>query len=533
MKNSSKATLAVAPLLLLLTEPSSALVQNGQNVITGMTSTWPLGVLLDGPNFASNGEIRVRTSGRNARVARPWSMTPLQPSASVPNYGTVHKVTLGGVEYELGIDAHSTGNAVLPRFEGQNRPFDGSPDPSAWFAICTSLEHDDDGISGSRFQSQATEVVGYYFEESNSLNPTFPGNAFRELTRKALGTNGHADDYVRALDFGVGSVSYNDPQLPNWNPAVPRFYYFSVSPATVAALGAQPIIAATSTSLPHPAHAGDIYRRTWLGTHWGEIELFVPHEDLGLRSDHGDVDGLELDVDGFEVTIIFSADADVQPQLTNAALTLTSPSNLYVCIVSIDSMEPNPLLHGPMSLKDGPASGTKVNVTNRIMIQDPGDLTSGEEVDDVGGICCIDPETFFGQYTIGVPVPSSLPLAGERMGISIARGLWADSIVAPTAPTLSTVSVTVSGWAGLSPAFSELALFRKPVVGSDPAERVGEAVRFAGSNSTTFHIEDIAPAMMPGESTSYENYRFYAVIRPFGSMDLRFSMESIVRMAIE
>lgn len=483
----------------------------GYGTARGMGGGFPLGAIVEDVN-SSLGGVRIKRQGDLGGLPVEFDPAIHPVGTAQPDYSTVDKLDAGGSMHTLKIDAHSTGNARMPRFGGISRkdsttPLDlGVPNlgTAEWFAISTALANNDGVKQTSFFATFQNEVVAYYFSDNEGLGPSFQGNALVDLKRKQVGFNGFADRYFGAMDYGMGFLVFDDLNLPQGFFGNSYDYYFSVTPAFCADFNckvdngfAREKGGTASTPATLEARPGDIYIRRWtgstaLGFEWDIPEVYCAAKELGLH-EGGDVDALDVNPSEAAQVLVYSVSSasdfnDVDSPGT-PVIPLLDRSQLMV------HQEAKPGHSAPdgivgMAVKDrSPNGAAPIKVVDKIGIGDVTDRTPA----DITGTCLIDPENSVRITAFGIPRPDPSPLCPsdpQPMGMSVTRTrtpLPSGQGLTPDAQ----VQVLISGWGVQGKFKGTTTLCRQKVVGGGTGawEVVAMKARAKNQESITISLD--------------------------------------------
>ncbi len=425
--------------------------------------------------------MRLKNPGDQQTAPAAWS-DPGQ-NASTPDY-SLQAMFGTAVASVITIDAHSTGNGVIPRHDGSGAPII----TNNWMGVTISIANNGGSTIGSGsglpgsfwdFEEQVHSdsagalLVTYYMKQSLGLANGLAGMPIIESSRIDLGLDVDTSHDLSAVDYGVGVVTFDDP------PSNVFFsndveYYFSVSSAAAGSLpnpfAHDPRVAGAGANVP--ANGVDVYRITWTpgGAGWSDPEIYVNGLTLGLDPT-SELDGLE--VDPSNGTIIFSASVD--SSFDGSVSGPISQLMIYQTFLGSSATE-----FSSRALKDKMNNGNTRRVTKRAGLGDNGQAND----DEIDGVCTIDPgikvtrggshgfsgeglpSDFRGVFT-AKPDPASIDMAvgfprayighlGTPFGMSIVRGRW--NATGYTDNTL----VQVTGLGGLPFGHYQIQLWIRP-----------------------------------------------------------------------
>ena len=495
--------------ILFLSAPVQALPQGVTFEATrGLASSFPIGVIVGG-EAALTGGVRVKPVGDRGGLPPLFDPTRHPVGTSQPDFSAVrehpHQLTV-----PMDIDAHSTGNARMPRFGGVSQ-IDTSVtlDPGVpnlglnqWYSIAIGLDGTAANSAGtSFFNNPLNEVVSYYFRDNNGVDPIYADGSLVDLKRANLGFNGHPDRYLKAMDYGIGFITFDTQTMSNGFFDYRDRYYFSVTPTYASNFNTASVgyFAATKDNFgipEHPAHPGDVYRRVWDGTTWGFPEIFFSADELGMAI-NGDIDAIDLNPDNEVIVFSVSSAADFVSSLT----TVGEQSQIMVFQREQLSHPDAPFAVASTAVRDRTSSGTdSAKVTERVGIRDIGD----GDPDNIELVCQIDPEPTVAVYQFGTPLTApDLEIAVERMGMSISHCKTEIPAGMPGPPG---VHVQLTGWGGHAPHKAELYLFARKLVpaGPGPWQSMGTYTRNVPDDS---HMFSLAPDAF-GSDSSYEFFAY-------------------------
>ena len=307
-----------------------------------------------------------------------------------------------GISGSIEIDAHSTGQAIIPELDSAG-VFLPNAIAQGWTAVYISVTEDSRGAPGSvlrrRFNQRGTagsDIIGHYLDGGIGLSSSVIGNTFLEMGADNIGLT--QDDDIDAWDFPM-AVRELSPGLSNrvvFTHNVPE-YYFSLTPTSAN-------MVAGTTAFP-TAHAGVIYRVVWnpptatSSGGWSLPTVWTANGLLNLSVD--DIDALTVDAGNNRV--LFSTPHDPneseKPQLWAFQRGFAAP------------MEP--MVPGSPPRRLSEEMGVRTSSTG-----------IGQDFDDIDALCDIDPESPLItpiDVTVGFPTPLLDVLGGTNVQLSVQR----------------------------------------------------------------------------------------------------------------
>ncbi|QDV07984.1 hypothetical protein Poly30_35200 [Planctomycetes bacterium Poly30] len=444
-----------------------------------MASTLPAGVIYttnQGGTTLQRTAMRLKGPGDQAgNLPAAWA-----PQGTYPTSDYGEAVDLGPMMFghgsqqttinfgTLGIDAHSSGNGIIPPMmvQGNNLVLDASG-PNAWFALSVSLAHEstptyiqasfwDVATGPAQNRSAGSHIASYYLSDSLGIHWSYPGASLLETTRENFGFGSVTTDDIEALDYGIGVLTYSGPTARNVIFTNVNDYYFSVNEDYVDWFmtnnSARPAFTDFGNPSEAPPHPGVIYRMLWdeASGSWSAPAVHVTAESLGFMNGDGNVDALEVEASGNR--IIFSATKDSTWDNSKFYNSADDASQIMSYDMGTGYL-------APARDVDGTKLTSKLNVTD-----------NGNDADELDGACGFDPEALDSDSLVGIPIPFSVD-DKEPLGISIVRsqGLSRDNLM-----------VHVTGWGDVDP------------------QLVGVRLRFSWdvAPSTSWHPQDWA--LVPG-----------------------------------
>ena len=398
----NRATFALAFACLVGMEVAPALAQAVPNHVMPWTRRGAASVLANG------------LSVRSGSTTEATLVKPPRDQASPP----VEWVFDGGTDYSLEkmfpadhdvieIDAHSTGNEIIPATDG-----DGIPnvlESPRWLALSISVRDGAIGSDGSWYEvrrnaglSNGADVVSYYFEGSEGINPALVGSTVVEQGTEDLGYPGTGAEDVDALDFGLGVMTLSPGVASEMFFTNESEYYFSVSNACVPLLSSPFAVDNTVVAgQPVDANGATIYVVRWTpgqggGGSWSFPEVYRSATQLDLDVAVDDIDAIAVDRTTLEQPVIFS----------------TQPSDSSQLLIHHYNQDLTAFV-GPETLRN--ESGAEVTA-----------ILGADDVDDVDAVCGFDPEP--GSYDRLMGTPRG-PAVGNPPGMSMTRGVFGEQQV--------------------------------------------------------------------------------------------------------
>lgn len=342
--------------------------------------------------------------------------------------------SLGDVASVVEIDAHSTGNDLMPPFAVRSVGSGCYPNlGNRWMSISVSVTNGSQGLPNGlihdRRQGQmgarttpGSDILSYYFADSQGIGSSLVNRTLIEQAAEVISYGGAGNlANVDALDWGMGVLSHAQASSPVLIfPNRDRFY-FSISASCVDEVNS----ACSDNFAWHgsalvPAHAAAIYESIWDGQGWGMPKVYRTPVELGLGADD-DLDA--LGVNATNGVTVYSTQI------------VTGRSQL----LADNGHDPAfPSLAGNRTVfsdDDGP------KVTRKIKVID--------ESDDIDAVCISDPEAGIYCRYLATPVFGE---AKDFMGLSATRARD------PKAGH-ETIHVQVSGWGGAYPEASTVVLW--------------------------------------------------------------------------
>lgn len=380
-----------------------------QTIMRGVASPWPLGAIVIDPGSGYSG-LRLKNPGDQLTPPAPWSNNG---NLACPDYGSIFSgLTMEGID-DIEVDAHSSGNGVIPRHDG-----DGIPDlPTSWMGLTISVANGARGFNNSHYLpglaggETGSELATVYMSSSQGIDPAFNGKSILETTRTQVGFSATSLSDIAAIDYGIGAITFNDPAVMTFFPGATD-YYFSVT-REWAGNNLSLSFADDGSGTMIPPNATDIYLMTWdsvLGS-WSGPEVYISGDTLGLNRLTADVDAIAVDPN--RKTVIFSATRASRSQYT--ALDEVDVSQLMIYQAEDFSQAQHPSGEPSTALKD--SSGDRFTKKARL-----GDNGNNNE-DEIDGACAIDPEMGVNGREAGTPIGHAVSL-GEPAGLSVFRGTW-------------------------------------------------------------------------------------------------------------
>ena len=307
------------------------------------------------------------------------------------------------------IDAHSTGNALIPPFEEATGQLVLQ---TAWVGIFVSVTSTAEGVPGSvlRQRKQANgavgaDIIGHYLEGSVGISPTVVGKTFLEVGGEHVGLNPSRDE-IDAWDFPMGVRSFTPTLTRRLLFTNTEEYYFSLTPSSASQLPAFAVDPTSPTGARVDAHPASIYVIYWGTDSWSEPYEYVSYTDLGFTAEEDDIDGLS--VDGIFDRMLIST------QLTTERSQLLVYEQFGGAPVTAHDQDNEP-------------------IEERLGLRVPtGGMGSVQDVDDIDAICDIDPEIPPGSVavdnSVGIPTAPALPplpITDDKLSLSVARTVTA------------------------------------------------------------------------------------------------------------
>ena len=421
--------LSLLPLILSLSPLAAAQVNPSQS--SGMTSSLASGISLS-PKARLNTEQTFIKAPLNQTVAPPEFST-IQflgvPDFSIASLFGSHS-NGGDLSPIIEIDAHSTGNDLMPKFLETTSGNGCHPDITGrWMLINVSVGNQAVGLPGGFTEQRrqgalgnrltpGSDISSYYFPGSTGITGALVNRSFLEQPAEVIAFPNDSSADIDALDWGMGVNAHAQTTnslifFPNENE-----FYFSIAEGCEDAINS-----ACSSSFAYDqasgmmvsADAAAVYRSTWDGSQWGDPEVYRTAADLDLTASD-DLDALA--VNALNGVIVYST----QPEPGRSQL-LADNGPLAPTLTGLTRT---------VRAKDGGAK-----VTRKVKVID--------ESDDIDAVCISDPEDgVFGKY-LGVAVPEGAKSpADTRMGISVTRqydkSLGKDLLL-----------VQVTGWGAATP----------------------------------------------------------------------------------
>ncbi len=463
------------PFVLSLAAASTAHAQINPNNRQGPGSALAAGLSLDVP--AGQERTLVKAPGNQLSPPTQWQRSQFQYG---PDFSL--QAMFSALAADIEIDAHSTGNDVIPKLDAQGVPHLTRSGQESWLGVVVSMgAHqsgaDAQGLPGSNVErarnsgrSNRSDLFSFYFDESSWIHPTLRGTALVEQSREDLGFPSGGTEDIDALDFGLGVTSFAGATTPSLFFSRRGDFFFSVTPACVPNLGSK--FALNGNAQEVPADPGVVYHITWspaLG--WSpKPSIYRTLDELGL-DDGDDLDALAVDM-GNDTTV-FST------QL------VAGRSQLLVHDVARGN--------GHTELQNHPTPTTKAKTTTKI--------GSIDDTDDIDAVCIYDPRELALGTHMGTPTGwADLTGVGQPLGISITR---AESISEDGREALL---IQTTGWGGTTPSNAQVFLWISadydPLLPWSNAtwhlvDTTGKPRRLA-ENATEFIIDIPPNVSMPG-----------------------------------
>jgi len=365
--------------------PASA--QITPSVRRGMASALANGMSFDPLERTGDDLLFIKAPLDQQHAPPAWSTTLFQ---SGPNYAL--DVMFPGIDDVIEIDAHSTGNDVIPPLDENGIPIVSNR--SSWLAITVSVDNFAQGlpqsnirrrrnVTGPSRSSTGGDLITYYFYGSQGLDPTLVDSTLIEQPSEAMRFDD--DEDIDAFDWGLGVNRHSPTASTIFFPRINE-YFFSIAQSCVAAVntGTANKFALDSLNNEVPANAATVYWMSWDAVNgWDQPREYRPAGHLGLVVGVDDLDALAVDL-GMGTTV-FST------QL------VTGRSQLQVHDYS----------RGVFPLR------------NELNMRTTTSAGSRDETDNINAACVIDPEAGVFDTVMGVPT-SRLGIAPtSTMGISV------------------------------------------------------------------------------------------------------------------
>lgn len=419
------------PLMVSVSPLAAGQVNPGQG--SGMVSSLASGISLS---------PEARATTEKTLVKAPLNQTAPPPEFSTVQYLNVPDFSIsalfgahsvgGDLSLLIEVDAHSTGNDLMPRFLVTSTGNGCYPDITGrWMVINASVANSAVGLPGGFVEQRrlgalgnrltpGSDISSYYFAGSTGITGSLVNRNFLEQPAESIAFPGSSSADIDALDWGLGVTAHAqvaNPLIffPNENE-----FYFSIADECALVLNAQcssQFAFDQATGVMVAADAAAVYRATWdpVSMAWGDPEVYRSAADLGLTS-KDDLDALAVNA------------------LNGVTVYSTQPTPGRSQLLA-DNGPSGPALTGntrTIRIKDG---GPKV--TRKIKVID--------ESDDIDAVCISDPEDgVFGKY-LGTAVSEPGTKGPDvRMGISVTRRF-------DKTQNQDLLLVQVSGWGGATP----------------------------------------------------------------------------------
>jgi hypothetical protein len=282
------------------------------------------------------------------------------------------------------IDAHTSGNDFIPNLGDNGEPIL----TQSWLSLIVSVDNQSQGTEGSLIRRAATggrqpgaDLIGYYFWGSQGIDSQLVDRTVLEQTRADLGFQSTTRE-VDALDFGSAVLAF--ARGSRVSPLFTRQgdYFFSLTKQSAANLPKF----ATSGLDTVDADGATIYGVTMGASGWGTPYVYLSANTLGLDPAVDETDALAIDPSNG--VVVFSTARDVKATYSDQLLAYQAGK-------------------GVKPLKNGRGD----------LVVDKIDL---DDLDDVDGLCIIDPESNQLATHLGTP-QGSIPYGPVPMGISATR----------------------------------------------------------------------------------------------------------------
>ena len=407
----------------------------------GIMATLPSALTVDVTSGAATDLLIKREGDQTAGPVQWTSNTFPNPGDNRPWVDYSKQAMFGPLASHVVINAHSTGNAVIPPLDNEGVPNVGGG--GTWMAVTVSVTNASIGGDGGLVQmrrmgqiagssdrtSPGSDLISHYYAESSGIPNSVSGRNFIEQAAEALGLGGTADDDVGALDYAMGVNTLNINTTDEVLFGSRHQYFFSVEQSSVANLNMQSGgHFAMDGGAMVPANAATVYQITCTtaatGCTWSTPTVYRSASDLGLDPIVHDIDALDLSTQ--QDLTIFST---VGPGL---------PSQLMIHTVSHSSSGGNQATFPLMTRL--PVSGQNMQVVDRMRVNDSGDLS------DVDAVCVIDPEANTFVSHLGTSQDSTLTVTGDGFGGQSPMTISCTRVAAANGILEDVLVVQVSGW---------------------------------------------------------------------------------------
>ena len=416
----------------LLAAPVAAQISSQQ--ASGIHSSLAAGLSLDKATRPPGTSEQTLLKAPLNQTSAPAEFSTLSLAGATDYSVTALFASLSGVASGIEIDAHSTGNDLMPPFAV--RPVGSGCYPNLgnrWMSISISVTNDSpgapNGFISDRHAGQigdrdkpGSDILSYYFADSQGIASSLVNRTLLEQAAETISYGGSGNlANIDALDWGMGVLSHAQASSPALLFPHRDRLYFSISADCVVDVNNRcSHNFAYKGSAIVAADAATIYESTWDGAGWAMPRVYRTPAQLGL-SPNDDLDALAVNATN-GVTVYSTQVVSGRSQL----LADNGDNPAFPSLAGNRTV---------FSDDDGP------KVTKKIKVID--------ESDDIDAVCISDPEAgIYGRY-LGTPVAGD---AKAFMGLSTTRATDLQD-------EREAIHVQVSGWGGTYPEASTVVLW--------------------------------------------------------------------------
>jgi hypothetical protein len=412
----SSLTSTLLPLLAGAALCSSAQAQN-----RGPISSLASGLSLESEPGSTGSADPLLLKAPQVQSSPPHAFSTMQFSSG-PDF--TPSAMFGALSSLVEIDAHSSGNAIIPAPDN-----DGVPDlagAGSWMGVIVSVREDNNGDPVSGLQNTPvraaaangrdvrSDLFSHYLANSVGLSASMGGRSFLEQTREDMGFSAAPNPNIDALDLGLGVNRFAAIRNSTRLFAVDDFFYFSLTEASSVALA--------NTNFAGPITVPDpcaIYLIEWQDDGQQPPSWTTP---LEWRS-------------RAELNLVVGDNVDaLEVAKNNSCVIISTQLVPGRSQLQIQKAPGDPL----QALKGREATGNTYLVTEKIGVID--------DVEDIDAVCILEPERHIYGSHFGTPTDHSLGVSND-FGLSVTRQ---DPAFNPDIDP-DRLELQVSGWGGLPP----------------------------------------------------------------------------------